>query len=222
MIASYSPFLFTRIRFDSDIVIKRFALLFLTGLAHSSQASAQEPDSFASSGITGEVPSGMIGAGPLMHGSPVPPGQFPPAPPYPASPYGNHQYGQYGQQGNWAGRPIVMLPMPLPMNNGAGFNNPYGFQFPGSYMPRETPLHKFNGYEVCDPPSLAENAGPGTPSSPPARRLVKITSTRSLAAPGSSQPCPIYTINGQLPRQNSYATGKAPAPQNGSPPRTKP
>jgi hypothetical protein len=202
-------------------VIKDFTLLFVISLACSSQAFAQE-NSFSHPGSPYDS-QGTMGGGALAHGSPPPaPGQAG-LPPPPAAPpgymQGNHQYGQYG---NGAGRPVIILPMPLPMNNGAGLNNPYASQFPGSYMPRETPLHKFNGYEVCDPPSLAENAGPGTLSNPPARRLVKITSTRSLAAPGSSQPCPVYTIDGKPPGENSRAATTAPAPRNIPPPPARP
>ena len=108
------------------------------------------------------------------------------------------------------------------MNNGPAQNSPYGFQFPGSYMPRETPLHRFNGYVVCDPPDLSEAVTPDKATSPPARRLVKITSTRSLAAPESSQPCPVYTINGQPPKQKNYATTSLPPPPNLPPPAAKP
>lgn len=202
------------IRPDSAIVIKRFALLFMIGPVYSGQAFAQELDSRANTDAVTGFPAGMIGADRLMYGPPsILPGQFAPAL---AQPHGNHQSGRYGNGG--AGQPLIVLPIPMPMNNGGPANSAHGVQFPGSYMPRDTPLHKYNGYEVCDPPSLSEGAGPGTPLSPPARRLVKITSTRSLAAPASSQPCPIYTIDGRLPTQKSHATTHGPAPHNTPPP----
>ncbi len=111
------------------------------------------------------------------------------------------------------GRPVVVLPMP-PMGGSSSYNNMHGFQYPGSYMPRDTPLHKFNGYVACDPPDLAGETAAGAP----VRRLVKITSTRSLAAPGYQQPCPVYTINGEMPKQQSYTT--TPRPSGPNAPRT--
>lgn len=181
----------------------------MIGLAYSSQAFAQETESFAHPALSADVAPGTMGAGPYIQQ--LPPGQF-----VPPSPYGSHQAGQ------WSGRPIVVLPVPLPMNNASTLNNAYGFQYPGSYMPRETPLHRFNGYVVCDPPNLTKDVTPDTPSYPPARRLVKITSTRSLAAPGSSQPCPIYTIDGQPPKQKNHVTTNVPPPRNLPPPTTRP
>ena len=106
--------------------------------------------------------------------------------------------------------PIVVLPVPLPGGGAPGSNNTYGLQYPGSYMPRDTPLHRFNGYIVCNPPNTADGAnGAATSEStgtPVARRMVKITTTRSLAAPPYLQPCPIYTINGEIPDNNAYTT----------------
>jgi hypothetical protein len=108
------------------------------------------------------------------------------------------------------GAPIVVLPVPLPAGGTSGSNNTYGFQYPGSYIPRDTPLHRFNGYIVCDPPNTVSGANGGTTSEPTnapiARRMVKITTTRPLAAPGSLQPCPIYTINGEIQKNNDYTT----------------
>ena len=188
----------------------------MIGLAYSSQAFAQEADSFAHPALSADVVPGMMGSSPYIRQ--LPPGQFMPPPPqsHAASPYGSYQAAQS------SGRPIVVLPMPLPMNNASTLNNAYGFQFPGSYMPRETPLHRFNGYVVCDPPNLTKDVTPDTPSYPPARRLVKITSTRSLAAPGSSQPCPIYTIDGQPPKQTNHVTTNVTPPRNAPPPTTRP
>ncbi|WP_143860911.1 hypothetical protein [Nitrosovibrio sp. Nv4] len=115
-------------------------------------------------------------------------------------------YNQHnGHQNKGAsGRPLIVLPVPLQGNGMSGFNSMYGFQYPGSYMPRDTPLHRFNGYVVCDPPELPTEAT--TEPGAVARRSIKITSTRSLAAPAHSQPCPVYTINGEIPKQKSYTT----------------
>jgi hypothetical protein len=108
------------------------------------------------------------------------------------------------------GGPVVVLPVPLPPGGTSGSNNTYGFQYPGSYIPRDTPLHRFNGYIVCDPPNTVGVANGGTTSestgAPIGRRMVKITTTRSLAAPGYPQPCPIYTINGEIQKNSGYPT----------------
>jgi hypothetical protein len=98
--------------------------------------------------------------------------------------------------------------LPLPINSPLwGSQTRYGFQYPGSYLPAGTPLHRYNGYIVCDPPAAA--AG---------RRIVKITTTRSLAAPGDTQPCPVYTIDGEVPKGKSYATTNMPQAIRNSPP----
>ena len=190
--------------------------MFVIGLVYSSQAFAQGMDSDAHPALSAYASPETMGSSPYMGQLP---GQFPPLPPQPhaASPYGSHHQGG-------PGRPIAVLPLPvpLPMNNGSALNSPYGFQYPGSYMPRETPLHRFNGYVVCDPPNLTEAVTGGKATSPPARRLVKITSTRSLAAPGSAQPCPIYTIDGQPPKQKNHVMTNVPPPLNLPPPTTRP
>lgn len=118
---------------------------------------------------------------------------------------------QYGQSfGGPAAVLPVPVPVPVPAGGATGFNGGYGFQYPGSYYPRDTPLHRFNGYIVCDPPKPAGEAPrettSGSPGIPVARRMVKITTTRSLAAPGYLQPCPIYTINGEIQKSGSYTT----------------
>ena len=59
--------------------------------------------------------------------------------------------------------PIVVLPVPLPAGT-ASTADAYGFQYPGSYTPRDTPLHRFNGYVVCDPPNPPDSATTGTNS----------------------------------------------------------
>jgi|GEM_PF-2888135 len=109
-----------------------------------------------------------------------------------------------GNAASTPGRPLVVLPVPA--NSISGINTPYGFQFPGSYMPSGTPLHRYNGYVVCDPPDLGkgttQEATPGTT----ARRIVKSTSTRSPSAPGYPQPCPIYTIDGKIQPPKGYTT----------------
>jgi hypothetical protein len=190
-------------------VIKSCRLLLVIGLVSSSVPFAQEPGSFAQPRVIADFMPGTTGAGILPHGSPLEAnGQFGHTLPHSPQP---------GQYGNWGGtgRPIIVLP--VPMNNGGVPNNSYGSQFPGSYVPRDVPLHKYNGYVVCDPPSLAEDPAANAPA-PPARRLIKITSTRSLASPGSSPPCPVYTIDGQPPGQSSHATSNPPPPRNAPPP----
>jgi hypothetical protein len=105
--------------------------------------------------------------------------------------------------------PFPRMLLPLPINSRMwGFQTHYGFQYPGSYLPPGTPLHRYNGYIVCDPPPAA--AG---------KRIVKITSTRSLAAPGDTQPCPVYTIDGEAPRGKSYTTTNTAPAIRSSPPR---
>ncbi|MBN9124510.1 MAG: hypothetical protein BGO99_09070 [Nitrosospira sp. 56-18] len=102
--------------------------------------------------------------------------------------------------------PRVLLPLPI---NGPlwGSQSRYGFQYPGSYLPAGTPLHRYNGYIVCNPPAAA--AG---------KRMVKITTTRSLAAPGDTQPCPVYTIDGEVPKTKNYTTTSVPSTTRNPPP----
>ena len=120
--------------------------------------------------------------------------------------------------------PIVVLPVPLPAGT-ASTADGYGFQYPGSYTPRDTPLHRFNGYVVCDPPNPPDSATTGTNSEsklgssakstekltgkPTTPRLVKITTTRPLASPGHLQPCPIYTIDGRVQKNSGYSTTRS-------------
>lgn len=106
--------------------------------------------------------------------------------------------------GSRPGTPLVVLPMPA--NGMSGINTPYGFQFPGSYMPSGTPLHRYNGYVVCDQPDLSKGTTKGATSGTTAQRIVKITSTRSPSAPGYQQPCPVYTINGEIQQSKGYTT----------------
>jgi hypothetical protein len=104
--------------------------------------------------------------------------------------------------GSRPGTPLMVLPMPA--NSMSGINTPYGFQFPGSYMPSGTPLHRYNGYVVCDPPDLSKGTTKGATTGTTAQRIVKITSTRSPSAPGYQQPCPVYTINGEIQQPKGY------------------
>jgi len=115
------------------------------------------------------------------------------------------------------GRPVIVLPM-----------QPYidavsGFQYPGSYMPPGTPLHRFNGYIICNPPNLNRDAGVEAAAGAGTQRVIKITSTRSPSIPGHSGPCPIYTINGELPPEKSHSTilppGRTPPTQQQGEPR---
>jgi hypothetical protein len=112
------------------------------------------------------------------------------------------------------GVPVVVLPIPLPGGGLSGSNSTYGFQYPGSYMPGDTPLHRFNAYITCDPPNPINGTNGGATSGstgvPIARRVVKITTTRSLAAPAYLQPCPIYTINGEIQKNNGSTTRSSP------------
>ena len=107
-----------------------------------------------------------------------------------------------GNPGSTPGRPLVVLPVPA--SGMSGINTPYGFQFPGSYMPSGTPLHRYNGYIVCDPPDLSKGTTTGAATGATARRIVKSTSTRSPSAPGYPQPCPVYTINGEIQQPKGY------------------
>lgn len=98
------------------------------------------------------------------------------------------------------GRPVIVLPI-----------QPYidtvsGFPYLGSYMPHGTPLHRFNGYIICNPPNLNRDAVAEAGTGTGARQVIKITSTRSPSIPEYSGPCPIYTINGGLPPQKSHST----------------
>ncbi|ARO87827.1 hypothetical protein EBAPG3_008640 [Nitrosospira lacus] len=106
------------------------------------------------------------------------------------------------------GTPLILLP--LPANSMSGFNSSYGTQFPGSYLPGGTPLHRYNGYVVCDPPDLGKGAAAGAGTGATAQRIVKITSTRSPSAPSHPQPCPVYTVNGEFQQPKGYTTTPPP------------
>jgi hypothetical protein len=169
-------------------MIRYSTVLIGFGLAYSGfpvGSAAQEVDYAAANPAS--IPTAEMGQGNLV----------------PSPPIQNHN-------GYLSGGPAVVLPVPVAASGTPGFNDTYGFQYPGSYLPRDTPLHRFNGYIVCDPPSPVTGATGETTSEPTgvpvARRMVKITTTRSLAAPAYLQPCPIYTINGEMQKSNSYTT----------------
>lgn len=130
------------------------------------------------------------------------------SPHYPRNNLNSFPHGR--SSGYPGGTPLVVLPVPLPANGMSGLNSGQGFQYPGSYMPPGTPLHRFNGYIVCNPPDLAVEANSG--ANP--KRVVKITTTRSLATPGHSQPCPVYTVNGEIQKQRDYTTRTTPPIRN--------
>ena len=95
------------------------------------------------------------------------------------------------------GQPAIVLPVP-PIST--------GLQYPGSYIPPGTPLHRLNGYVVCDPPKLPKESATEKTTGASVQRLVKITSTRSPVASRHLQPCPVYTINGEFSHQRRDAT----------------
>ena len=161
------------------------AVLGLTGVIYLEHVAAQDPTVMDAN--IGSLPGG--GHHDMMQNSPfVSSGILPNQGPY------SHNLVPNGRPpASRPGAPLVLLPVPA--NSMSGINTPYGLQFPGSYMPPGTPLHRFNGYTVCDPPAIA--AG---------QRIVKITSTRSPSTPSAQQPCPIYTINGQIQQPKGYTS----------------
>lgn len=190
-------------------MIKNLATLLIFGLAYSNHAIAQElgsGDIDAAQDI-GRMVGPSADMGQRYLGSPFYPSLYPPAmlnQPVPTEGLRGHD----ARPAHSLGRPIIVLPVPPYINTMSGF------QYPGSYMPRDTPLHRFNGYIVCDPPNLTRETTTETEAGAKAQRLVKITSTRSLAVPSHQQPCPIYTINGELPQQKSYTTTAVPSTRN--------
>jgi hypothetical protein len=186
-------------------VIKLAATLFIFGLAYSGQAPAQEWEPANLNDPADGSPAGMTQNCPFIYL----PGMNSPLEPSAVPHELNHNHNRHLDRRSY-GKPVVVLP--IPMGGGSGYNNMQGFQYPGSYMPPDTPLHKFNGYVACDPPDpLDHTEATGVTAGAPARRLVKITSTRSLAAPGHQQPCPVYTINGEIPKQKGHTTTTKPA-----------
>ena len=196
-------------------MIKNLVTLLIFGLAYSNHAIAQElgaGDADAAQDI-----GRTIGLAADMAerdlGNPFYPSLYPPAMLNQAVPT-EAPRSHDARPAHSFGSPVIVLPMPPNINTRSGF------QYPGSYMLRGTPLHRFNGYTVCDPPNLTRETTTETEGRAKAQRLVKITSTRSLAAPSHQQPCPIYTINGELPQQKSYTTTAVPSTRN-APPRQK-
>ncbi|SET24540.1 hypothetical protein SAMN05216412_104145 [Nitrosospira multiformis] len=181
-------------------MIKKLVTLLIFGLPYSN-ATAQE----LGAGEMG-VPEGIVPvAGSLAEEAPSTLGSsfysslYSPAlinqPGVSAQAHHDTQFNAYS-----FGRPVIVLPI-----------QPYigtvsGFQYPGSYMPHGTPLHRFNGYIICNPPNLNRDATAEAGTGTGARQVIKITSTRSPSIPGYSGPCPIYTINGELPPQKSHST----------------
>lgn len=194
-------------------MIKSLALLAASALTYSGDALAQISSSnlnvlsvpAAEMPLDGPLDSGFVHS-PEAH-SPIP---------FPAGP-DSYSYNGYRADRSSA-RPVVVVPMPLPANGMSRLNGIYGSQFPGSYLPRDTSLHRFNGYVVCDPPDISGNTAAGSVAGAPPRRLVKITSTRPLAAPGHSQPCPVYTINGEFQNQKNGFTATMPSIPSAPPP----
>lgn len=120
------------------------------------------------------------------------------------NPYTDNRVPGGPTRGAQPGTPFILLPVPA--NSMSGINTPYGTQFPGSYMPGGTPLHRYNGYVVCDPPDLNKGTTTGAATGATAQRIVKITTTRSPSAPGHQQPCPVYTVNGEIQQPKGYTT----------------
>lgn len=152
----------------------------------------------------GSIPGGM--GHDMAQNSPFasPPGTLPSHIPHSHNSIPNNRL-----PGSTSGAPLVLLPVPA--GSMSGTNTPYGYQFPGSYMPSGTPLHRHNGYVVCDPPDLNKGTTTGAATGAPAQRIVKITTTRSPSAPGYQQPCPVYTVNGEIPQQKGYTTTTTPS-----------
>ncbi|KIO48207.1 hypothetical protein [Nitrosospira sp. NpAV] len=179
-------------------MIRRLASLLVFGLVcsgHSTHAAAQEVDTMVAP--MGSIPGGM--GHDMAQNSPfVSPGMLPSHPP---NPHNNIPSNRL--PGSTPGTPLVLLPVPA--SSMSGINTPYGYQFPGSYMPSGTSLHRYNGYVVCDPPDLNKGTATQTTGAT-GQRIVKITTTRSPTAPGHQQPCPVYTVNGEPQQPKGYTT----------------
>lgn len=184
---------------ETYFVFKHLPALFIFGLSYSGYTQAQQLNSAEISVMSG-TPAEMRQDSPFVY-PPAMHNQFIPS-------VGGHNYGNHYNRPSHGG-PVVVLPMPVPMGGNPGFKGTQGFQYPGSYMPRDTPLHRFNGYVVCDPPNLPTETAAGT-TARAAQRVVKTTSTRSLAAPSHSQPCPVYTINGEIAGKTSNTMATSP------------
>ncbi len=183
---------FTVIRYPTLLLV---FCLGSSGLASAQGADAALPEALpgmAGMGGTGEIAPDSPYAMPMPIGRDDLPARIAPLPSFAGRP----------AQGV---RPVVVLPAPPMSPYPAGTMS--GLHGPGSYVPRETPLHRFSGYVVCDPPphhvANIASSGPDAGTGERPKRVVKTTSTRSPAAPGYLQPCPIYTVNGQLPLQEN-------------------
>lgn len=204
--------------FKRNSVIKKLVTLLIFGLPYSNGATAQELESGKM-----DVPEGTV----LIA---RPPAELTPSAlgssSFPSfySPTLVNQAGVSAQahdgpllNAHSFGRPVIMLPT-QPYTDTAS-----GFQYPGSYMPPGTPLHRFNGYIICNPPNLNRGAVAETAAGTGTQRVIKITSTRSPSIAEHPGPCPIYTINGELPPQKSHSTilppGKTPTTQQQEGPR---
>jgi hypothetical protein len=185
-------------------VIKNLVTLLILGLTYSNASKAQE---FAvqDDAITSQSQPEM-GQNELINSSFYPPSTLIGGAPTEAA-WERHTQHNPPSHARSFGRPVVVLPAP-PVGNSIT-----GLHYPGSYIPQGTPLHRFNGYTVCDPPKLVKEPTAEKVTGATPQRLVKITSTRSPAVPSDLQPCPIYTLNGELPRQKS-ATTSVPPTQN--------
>jgi len=165
-------------------VIKKLVTLLIFGLPYSNNATAQE----LGSGEMGAPEGTVLVAEPTAELTPSVPGSsfFPSF----YSPTSVNQPGVSAQaHGDTLlnmhsfGRPVIVLPM-----------QPYidtvsGFQYPGSYMPPGTPLHRFNGYIICNPPNLNRDAVAEATAGTSAQRVIKITSTRSPSTPSTGSRC---------------------------------
>jgi hypothetical protein len=189
-------------------VIKNLATLLIFGLVYSSHAAAQELGSGDMGGSEGAVPI-AVPAAELARGFPGSPFYSSFYPPALIDQHVSAEARRHAPRHTHSfGQPVIVLPMEPYINTTSGF------QYPGSYTPRGTPLHRSNGYIVCDPPKLTGETTTETAAGTTSRRLVKITSTRSLSTEGYPGPCPVYTINGELPQQKSRATTTMPSTRN--------
>jgi len=199
-------------------VIKKLVTLLISGLPYSNDATAQElgsgkVDVQEGTVLIARTPAELT---PSVLGSSFFPSFYSPTlvnqPGVSAQAHGSPLLNAHS-----FGRPVIVLPMQPYIDKTSGF------QYPGSYMPAGTPLHRFNGYIICNPPTLNRGAVAETATGTGTQRVIKITSTRSPSIAEHSGPCPIYTINGELPPQKNHSTilppGKTPPTQQQGEPR---
>lgn len=189
-------------------MIKNLAPLLIFGLVYSNHAAAQE----LSSGDMGVSEGAVPIAAPIVE----------PARSFPGSPFYSSFYspllvnqhvsaeahGYAHRNTHSFGQPVIVVPMEPYINTTSGF------QHRGSYMLPGTPLHRFSGYIVCNPPNLNREKAVEAAAGSSAPRVTKITSTRSPSTPAYPGPCPVYTINGELPQQTSHTTAIVPSTGN--------